>query len=120
MYKHLSLQSLKSLEIIDKHLAVQMTDIFLSEYIEQDKYLQKLIQSKNNFEFVRCIHAMKGSISVFGCASLCKSLKEIEQLAKTEKFDKSLIIYDQTRSNINEFIQELRNFLSAVEDTSAA
>ncbi len=118
MYKHLSLDSLKNLEIIDPDLITQMMNIFLSEFPEQIKNIQRLADEKNGPEFGRRIHALKGSVSVFGCADLCTAMKIIELLAKDSKIDESLLIYKAHRSKIDEFVSEIRHFLAAEKHKS--
>ena len=111
MYKHLSTESLKNLEIIDVDLVSQMMNIFLTEFPDQIKNIQNLINAKNSYEFGRHIHALKGSVSVFGCDDLCKQLKQIELLAKDEKLDESLLMYTMAKKQIDEFASEIQYFL---------
>lgn len=120
MYKHLSLQNLKNLEIIDASLASQMMNIFLSEFPDQIKYIQKLIHEKNSSEFGRRIHALKGSMSVFGCSELCVAMKKIELLAKDLKFEEALKIYQEISFKIDEFVSEIQNFLATNRYDSVA
>ncbi len=119
-YKHLSLDSLKNLEIIDPTLAAQMMNIFLTEFPDQIKNIQNLISVKNSHEFGRRIHALKGSISVFGCVELCTTLKKIELLAKADKFDESLQLYWPAKKCIDEFNSEIHQYISSAKHTSAA
>jgi HPt (histidine-containing phosphotransfer) domain-containing protein len=119
-YKHLSLDSLKNLEIIDPTLAVQMMNIFLTEFPEQIKLINSLIQTKNAYEFGRRIHALKGSLSVFGSTELCASLKKIELLAKDNKFDESLNLYWAAKKQIDEFNSEIHQFVAYQKNQAAA
>jgi HPt (histidine-containing phosphotransfer) domain-containing protein len=118
MYKHLSLESLKNLEIIERTLAAQMVQIFLNELPVQMKMIHKSIDEKNVFEFIRRIHSMKGSISVFGCTEICQDLKNIESLAKNSEFKESLDLYSTHKPKIDEFFSEVKNFLAAAKKKS--
>lgn len=119
MYKHISIESLKNLEIIDADLVSQMMNIFLSEFPDQIKSIQILANEKTSYEFGRRIHALKGSISVFGCSELCKLLKQIELLAKDEKFEDSFKIYTVAVKQIDEFVAEIQLFLKNLKNSAA-
>lgn len=119
-YKYLSLDSLKGLELIDVDLASIMMNIFLSECPVQIQNIEDLITTKNCPEFGKRIHALKGSISVFGCVELCTELKNIELLAKELKFDESVESYNNIKNQIEEFKNEIQLFIATANQSSAA
>jgi HPt (histidine-containing phosphotransfer) domain-containing protein len=120
MHKHLSLESLQNLDIIDPGLAVQMMNVFLSEFPQHVQNIQKLIAAENSVELGRRIHALKGSISIFGCTDICTSLKTIELLAKDMKFKEAVAMYEKDKANIDEFVAEIQFYLTAEANKSAA
>lgn len=119
MYKHLDIDSLINLEVIDPDLTSQLMTIFLSEFPDHIKSIQKLACEKNNYELGRCIHSLKGSISIFGCVELCKLLKQIEILAKAEKFEETSEVYSAVKKQIDEFVEEVQIFIQNQKDAAA-
>lgn len=120
MYKHLSLESLRNLEIIDPGLAVQMMNVFLAEFPQHVQNIQKFISAENGPDLGRRVHALKGSISIFGCTEICKSLKEIELLAKDLKIKEAISKYETDKKNIDDFVGEIQSYLMAESNKSAA
>jgi HPt (histidine-containing phosphotransfer) domain-containing protein len=111
-YKHLSMESLKNLDIVDPALVFQMMDIFLVEFPEQMQIIQNSLAEKNSHEFGRRIHALKGSISIFGCSELCVTLKKIEILAKADQFEESKALYWPAKICIDEFNAEIHQYMA--------
>ena len=89
MYKHLSLEVLNNLDLVDPELGSQLMGLFLTELPQHKSKIENLKKPDTSYDFGKAVHALKGSIAVFGCAQLCSQLKEVELLAKDNKFDQA-------------------------------
>lgn len=111
MYKHLSLEVLNNLDLVDPELGSQLMALFLTELPQHQNKIEKLKSSVTSYEFGKAVHALKGSIAVFGCAHLCSQLKDVELLAKDNKFDQAEKIYKTSEVYLAELVCEIDTYL---------
>ena len=111
MYKHLSKEVLSNLDQVDTELGSQLMNLFLSELPSHKSKIDQLRNEQTSVDFGKAIHALKGSIAVFGCAEICQQLKEAEILAKSHHFQKAAEVYSNSNLLISELVNEIDTYL---------
>ena len=113
MYKHISSDVISNLESVDPGLCTQLMELFLSDLPQQKIKIDQLKTPQTSFEFGKAIHALKGSIAVFGCPEICKTLKDAELLAKENQFDQAVSLYERSQPLITELTQEIQGYVKS-------
>lgn len=110
MFKHISSEILQQLKFVDPELPQQLVVTLLEVYPQQLKTINIHKSERSSLEYGRSVHALKGAIAVFGCHDICVLLKESELLAKANKLDEAILVYEKAQPLLDELLREIQNY----------
>lgn len=116
-YHDISVVDVETIEMLKEHaqgnpeIMKDLFDSFIPEAEEQINELKKAVKLKDNEYLKVCAHGMSGISGTIGALRLKTLMKDMENFAKNEEYEKSYQLIEFVDQFFYDFIRKAREYI---------